>query len=234
MWRVIVRGDGGLKKTLLLLVILLCVIAFFTSGLHQHFSLDEVKSGLVQWQAWREAHPLAAPMAFFVVYVLVAALSLPGAAIMTLAAGALFGLWQGMLVVSFASSVGATLAFLAARYLLRDWVRDRFGSRLKAIDEGMMRDGAYYLFSLRLVPVFPFFLINPLLGLSGMHVWTFYWVSQVGMLAGTLVYVNAGTQLARLDSLSGIFSPPLLLSFIALGLFPWLARAVLRLRRTPH
>ena len=223
-----------MKKLLILLVMVLIMAAFFASGLHHHLSLAGIKSGLVQWQGWRDAHPLAAPTAFFVVYVLVAALSLPGAAVMGLAAGAMFGLGQGTLVVSFASSVGAALAFLVARYLLRDWVRDRFGSRLKAIDEGMARDGAFYLFSLRLVPVFPFFLINLLLGLTGMRVWTFYWVSQVGMLAGTLVYVNAGTQLARLDSLSGIFSPPLWLSFIALGLFPWLARAVLRLRRTPH
>ena len=221
-----------MKKLLILLVMVLIMAAFFASGLHHHLSLVGIKTGLVQWQGWRDAHPLAAPTAFFVVYVLVAALSLPGAAVMGLAAGAMFGLGQGTLVVSFASSVGAALAFLVARYLLRDWVRDRFGSRLKAIDEGMARDGAFYLFSLRLVPVFPFFLINLLLGLTGMRVWTFYWVSQIGMLAGTLVYVNAGTQLARLDSLSGIFSPALWLSFAALGLFPWLARALIGYRQT--
>ena len=162
--------------------------------------------------------------AYFLIYVAVTALSLPGAAVMTLAGGALFGLGIGTLLVSFASSIGATLAFLVSRFLLRDWVQARYGERLGAINPGMEKDGAFYLFTLRLVPVFPFFIINLLMGLTPIRTRTFYWVSQVGMLAGTLVYVNAGTQLARLDSLSGILSPGLLASFALLGVFPLLAK----------
>jgi uncharacterized membrane protein YdjX (TVP38/TMEM64 family) len=154
------------------------------------------------------------------------ALSLPGAALLTLAGGAVFGLLWGVVIVSFASSIGATLAFLISRFLLRDWVQQRFGQRLQAIDEGVKREGAFYLFTLRLVPVFPFFLVNLLSGLTGMKARTFYWVSQLGMLAGTVVYVNAGTQLAKIDSLSGILSPGLLGSFALLGVFPLLARKI--------
>ena len=161
---------------------------------------------------------------YFLIYVAVTALSLPGAVVMTLAGGALFGLWVGLLVVSFASSIGATLAFLASRLLLRDWVQGRFGDRLAAVNAGIAKDGAFYLFTLRLVPLFPFFVINLLMGLTPIKTRTFYWVSQVGMLAGTLVFVNAGTQLAKLDSLSGILSPALLGSFALLGVFPLLAK----------
>jgi pyruvate/2-oxoglutarate dehydrogenase complex dihydrolipoamide dehydrogenase (E3) component/uncharacterized membrane protein YdjX (TVP38/TMEM64 family) len=161
---------------------------------------------------------------YFLIYIAVTALSLPGAVIMTLAGGALFGLWTGLLLVSFASSIGATLAFLASRFLLRDWVQDRFGNRLAAINAGMAKDGAFYLFTLRLVPVFPFFIINLVMGLTPIKTRTFYWVSQVGMLAGTAVYVNAGTQLAQLEGLSGILSPGLLGSFVLLGIFPLLAK----------
>jgi len=154
-------------------------------------------------------------------------LSLPGATLLTLAGGAIFGLLWGTLIVSFASTIGATLAFLIARFLLRDWVARRFGQRLAAVDEGVRRDGGFYLFTLRLVPVFPFFLVNLLLGLTAMKARTFYGVSQLGMLAGTVVYVNAGTQLARLDSLAGILSPSLLASFALLGVFPLLARKLI-------
>ncbi|MEA3643732.1 MAG: FAD-dependent oxidoreductase, partial [Lamprobacter sp.] len=146
----------------------------------------------------------------------------------TLAGGALFGFWQGLLLVSFASSIGATLAFLVARFLLRDTVQRRFGARLAALNRGIERDGAFYLFTLRLVPIFPFFIINLLMGLSSLRTWTFYWVSQVGMLAGTAVYVNAGTQLGNIDRVGDVLSPELLASFALLGVFPWLARAVLR------
>jgi len=148
---------------------------------------------------------------------------------MTVAAGAFFGLWWGTLIVSFASSIGATVAFLVSRYLFREWVQKRFGDRLKAINDGVAREGAFYLFTLRLVPVFPFFLINLLMALTPIRTWTFYWVSQVGMLAGTLVYVNAGTQLARIDSLGGLLSPQLLLSFVLLGIFPLLAKKIVAL-----
>jgi uncharacterized membrane protein YdjX (TVP38/TMEM64 family) len=175
-----------------------------------------------------QADPPATPAGFFVLYVAVAALSLPGAAIMTLAAGALFGLVQGTLLVSFASSLGATLAFLASRFPLHDLVQRRFGSYLASIYDGIRRDGALYLFGLRLVPAFPFFAINLVMGLTPIRTVTFYWVSQVGMLAGTVVFVNAGTQLANIDSLSGLLSPALIASFAALGLFPLAARKTLK------
>ncbi|HXG29115.1 MAG TPA: FAD-dependent oxidoreductase [Nevskiales bacterium] len=216
------------RKALVLAAIALALIAFFAAGGPRWLNLAAVQAGLADWQAWRAAHPVAAVLGFFMLYVAVTALSLPGAAVLTLAAGALFGLWQGTLIASFASSVGALLAFAVSRYLLRDGVQRRFGERLSAIDAGIRRDGALYLFTLRLVPVVPFFLINVLMGLTAMRAWTFYWVSQLGMLAGTLVYVNAGTQIAQLRSLSDIVSPTLLGAFALLGVFPWLARALVR------
>ncbi|MDP3439527.1 MAG: FAD-dependent oxidoreductase, partial [Azonexus sp.] len=169
--------------------------------------------------------------AYFFVYVVATALSFPGATLLTLAGGAIFGLLWGTVIVSFASTIGATLAFLISRFLLRDWVAGRFGQRLVAIDAGVKREGAFYLFTLRLVPVFPFFLVNLLFGLTAMKTRTYYWVSQLGMLAGTVVYVNAGTQLAKLDSLSGILSPGLLGSFVLLGIFPLMARKLVEIVR---
>tara|TARA_R110002111_G_scaffold143696_2_gene209807 strand:- start:6625 stop:8823 length:2199 start_codon:yes stop_codon:yes gene_type:complete len=216
-----------MKKIILLTVIAAMVTGFFYFDLNHLLTLDGLKSGLTQFESWRVARPLLVGGAFLLLYVVVTALSLPGAAIMTLAAGALFGLMWGTVIVSFASSIGATLAFLVSRYLLSDTVQKRFGDRLKPINEGVAKDGAFYLFTLRLVPIFPFFLINLLLGLTPIRAATFYWVSQLGMLAGTLVFVNAGTQLAQLDSLSGILSPSLLLSFALLGLFPLIAKKIL-------
>lgn len=215
-----------MKKIGLLVLIAALAAGFFYFDLHQLLTLDGLKSGLVQFEEWRAASPLLVGGAFLLLYVVVTALSLPGAAIMTLAAGALFGLAWGTLIVSFASSIGATLAFLVSRYLLQDTVQKRFGDRLKAINEGIEREGAFYLFTLRLVPIFPFFLINLLMGLTTIRALTFYWVSQVGMFAGTLVYVNAGTQLGQLESLSGILSPSLLLSFVLLGVFPLIAKKI--------
>lgn len=212
------------KRLLLLLVVVALVATFFGLGLHRQLDLASLKAGMSQFAAWRDASPLLVAGAYFVLYVIVTALSLPGAAVMTLAGGALFGLGWGLLIVSFASTIGATLAFLVSRHLLRDSVQSRFGERLKAINDGIARDGAFYLFTLRLVPVFPFFLINLLMGLTPIRAATFYWVSQLGMLPGTLVYVNAGTELAAVDSLAGILSPTLLLSFALLGVFPLLAR----------
>ncbi|WP_347311884.1 FAD-dependent oxidoreductase [Defluviimonas sp. SAOS-178_SWC] len=191
--------------------------------------LDMLRDHLVDLHAWRTERPLLVAVLFFAGYVAVTALSLPLATWMTLAAGALFGFWSGLLIVSFASTIGATLAFLAARYLLRDWVHGRFGNRLDAVDAGIERDGPFYLFTLRLIPVVPFFAINLLMGLTPIRAWIFYVVSQIGMLAGTAVYVNAGTQLAQLESLSGIVSSPVLLSFALLGLFPWIAKFILGL-----
>ena len=210
------------------LVILLCVLiaGFFVFDLHHILTLEGIKGSLSQFESWRTSSPLLAVAGFFGIYVLVTALSLPGAAVMTLVGGALFGLLWGTVIISFASSIGALLAFLVSRYLLQETVQSKFGDRLKTLNEGVEKDGAFYLFTLRLVPIFPFFMINLLMGLTPIKARTFYWVSQVGMLAGTLVYVNAGTQLAQLESLSGILSPGLILSFVLLGIFPLLARKV--------
>ncbi|MDO9243670.1 MAG: FAD-dependent oxidoreductase, partial [Rhodocyclaceae bacterium] len=217
------------RKLLFLLIIAVVVALYFIFDLGRYFSLDVLKEQQAAIAAWREANPWLAPAYFFLLYVAVTALSLPGAALMTLAGGAIFGLWWGTLIVSFASSIGATLAFLVARFFLRDWVTARFGKRLEAIDAGIRREGAFYLFTLRLVPVFPFFLINLLSGLTAMKTRSFYWVSQLGMLAGTVVYVNAGTQLAKIDSLSGIVSPGLLFSFALLGIFPLMAKKIVEI-----
>lgn len=217
------------RKLAIIVIIALALAAFFALDLGQYLSLAALKARQAEFAAFREANPWLAGGAYFVVYVLVTALSLPGAALLTLAGGAVFGLGWGLLIVSFASTIGATLAFLMARYLLRDWVTARFGNRLKGIDEGIRRDGAFYLFTLRLVPAFPFFLINLLMGLTAMKASTYFWVSQIGMLAGTVVYVNAGTQLAQIESLAGIVSPGLLASFVLLGIFPLLARKLVDL-----
>jgi len=219
----------NLKKILLLLALLGAVAAFFALGLNRYFSLDAAKSAQADIAGLYATQPWMVAGVFFAVYVAVTALSLPGAAIMTLLAGALFGLWVGTLIVSFASSLGALLAMLSARYLLRDSVKSRFGARLADIDKGVARDGALYLFTLRLVPVFPFFAVNLLMGLTAMRAGTFYGVSQLGMLAGTLVFVNAGTQLAQINSLQGILSPGLLGSFVLLGVFPLIAKKTVEL-----
>ena len=216
-----------MKKAILLVLIAALVALFFYFDIHHLLTLEGLKAGLDQFESLHSESSVLVMGVFLVSYVLVTALSLPGAAIMTLAAGALFGLGVGTLLVSFASSIGATLAFLVSRYLLQETVQKRFGDRLKAFNEGIEKDGAFYLFTLRLVPVFPFFLINLLMGLTNIRAITFYWVSQVGMFVGTLVYVNAGTQLAQLDSLSGILSPSLLFSFVLLGVFPLIAKKVL-------
>ena len=214
------------KRLIVAVVLLLLIVAYFHFDLGRFLELEYLKARLDDFAAWREAHPLQTGLYYFLAYVLVTALSIPGAAVMTLGAGALFGLLWGTVLVSFASSIGATLAFLIARVLLRDWVQTRFGDRLDAVNAGIERDGAMYLFTLRLVPIFPFFVINLVMGLTPMRALTFYGVSQLGMLPGTLVYVNAGTQLSRLESASGILSPALILSFALLGIFPWIARGI--------
>lgn len=213
-----------MKRLTLILLITALVAAFFALGLDRWLTLAALKAGQATFAGWYEASPALVAGGDLLLYVAVTALSLPGAVVMTLAGGALFGLWTGTLLVSFASSIGATLAFLVSRFLLRDQVQRRYGQRLAAVNAGMARDGAFYLFTLRLVPVFPFFVINLLMGLTPLRTRTFYWVSQLGMLPGTLVYVNAGTRLAELDSLSGILSPGLIASFALRGLFPLLAR----------
>ncbi|MDD5578276.1 MAG: FAD-dependent oxidoreductase [Methylobacter sp.] len=215
------------KSRIPLLIIIIALIGlFFYFDLQQVLTLENLKSQQETISAYRNTHPLLATVIYAGIYIAVTGLSLPGAAILTLAGGAVFGLLWGTLIVSFASSIGATLAFLAARFLFRDSVKNKWGDRLKAIDAGIERDGAFYLFTLRLVPLFPFFVINLVMGLTSIKTLTFYWVSQLGMLPGTLVYVNAGTQLAKIDSLSGILSPALLGSFALLGIFPLIAQRI--------
>lgn len=218
----------------LALVLLLVVVAFVALDLGRFLSLAALQARQADLEAWRAGQPVAAGLVFLAVYVAVTALSLPGAAVLTLAGGAIFGLGWGLLIVSFASSIGATLAFLASRWLLGDWVQRRFGDRLATLNAGVAREGGFYLFTLRLVPVVPFFVINLAMGLTPMRPWTFYWVSQLGMLAGTAVYVNAGTQLAGIRSLAGIVSPGILASLVLLGVFPLIAKKladVVRARR---
>ena len=216
-----------IKKIVLIFAVLIGVIGFFYFDLNELLTLEGLKGSMDQFEQYKTQSPWLVIGGFFVVYILVTALSLPGAAILTLAAGALFGLVQGVLVASFASSIGATLAFLTSRYLLRDTIKQRFPDRLASIDAGVKKEGGFYLFTLRLVPIFPFFLINLLMGLTAIKARTFYWVSQIGMLAGTFVFVNAGTQLAQIEQLSGILSFNLLASFALLGLFPLIAKGIL-------
>ncbi|WP_269496380.1 FAD-dependent oxidoreductase [Castellaniella sp. S9] len=214
------------KKISLLTLLLVIVLAYFVFDLGQYLNLQTLKTQHEAVTAYQASHPAQVIGAYFIVYVVATAISVPGAVLLTLAGGAMFGLLWGTVIVSFASTIGATLAFLMSRFVLRDWVSQRFGQRLVAINRGIDREGHFYLFTLRLVPAFPFFLVNLLFGLTAMKAWTFYWVSQLGMLAGTLVYVNAGTQLAQLDSLSGILSPALLGSFALLGIFPLVAKKI--------
>jgi pyruvate/2-oxoglutarate dehydrogenase complex dihydrolipoamide dehydrogenase (E3) component/uncharacterized membrane protein YdjX (TVP38/TMEM64 family) len=200
------------------------VAAFFALDLQHYLSLEYFKTQQAAINDFYTANPLATAAIYFAIYVAVAGLSLPGAAPMTLVGGAIFGLLWGTVIVSFASSLGATLAFLAARFVLRDSIQARFGDKLAAINTGIEKDGAFYLFTLRLVPAFPFFVINLAMGLTPIRTWTYYWVSQIGMLAGTIVYVYAGTEIARIESLKGILSPGLIVSFTLLGIFPLLAK----------
>ena len=220
-----------MSKILLIVVITTLIAAFFIFDLHQYLSLEALKSQQAAIESYRSEHPLLSIGLYVLVYVAVTGLSLPGATILTLAGGAVYGLLWGTVIVSFASTIGATLAFLGARFLFRDTVNSQFGTRLKAVNEGIARDGAFYLFTLRLVPVFPFFMINLTMGLTVLKVWTFYWVSQLGMLVGTIIYVNAGTQLASIDSLSDILSPALLGSFALLGVFPLLAKKIIEIMK---
>ncbi|KKK77272.1 hypothetical protein LCGC14_2855280, partial [marine sediment metagenome] len=208
------------------LVLVAIAVAFFAFDLSRFFTLANLKAQQQAFGIYYTRHAALTFLIYFVIYVAVTALSLPGAAVMTLAGGALFGLGVGTVVVSFASSVGATLAFLVSRFLLHDSVQSKFGDKLTSINEGFRKDGAFYLFSLRLVPIFPFFVINLVMGLTPIRVLVFYIVSQLGMLPGTLVYVNAGTQLAKVDSLQGILSPGLILSFVLLGIFPLVAKTI--------
>ncbi len=214
------------KKVVILVALLVLVALFFMFDLGRFFSLAFIKSQQSSFAELYAQRPVMVIAAFFAAYVAVTALSLPGAAIMTLAAGAIFGLVAGTVIVSFASTIGATLAFLAARFVLGETVQNKFGARLAEINKGVEKEGGFYLFTLRLVPLVPFFVINLVMGLTKMKTLTFYWVSQVGMFLGTIVFVNAGTQLAKIDSLKGILSPGLIGSFVLLGIFPLIAKKI--------
>ena len=216
-----------MKRLLIIAALAALVAAYFFFGLGDYLTVEGIKQVAGDVGAYYERNPAQVIAGFFLVYVAVAAASLPGAAVMTLAAGALFGVLVGTIIVSFASTLGATLAFLASRYVLRDGIEARFGERLRTVNQGLERDGAFYLFTIRMIPLFPFFVVNLVMGLTRIGTWTFAWVSQVGMLLGTIVYVNAGTQLARIDSLSGIASPAVLASFALLGIAPWFAKAII-------
>jgi len=215
-----------LPKIVLVIVVMILAGSFFALDLGQYFTLENLKNQQETFRAYYQQHQGLTLLIYFSIYVLMAALSLPGAAVMTLAGGAFFGLFAGSIVVSFASSIGATLAFLVSRFLLRESVQGKFGEKLAAINQGIEKDGAFYLLTLRLVPVFPFFVINLVLGLTPIRVLVFYIVSQLGMLPGTIVYVNAGTQLAKIESLQDILSPALILSFVLLGVFPLIAKTL--------
>jgi uncharacterized membrane protein YdjX (TVP38/TMEM64 family) len=217
-----------MKKVFLALLILAAMVLFVAFDLGRFLTLDSLKQARGTLAAWQSNEPWLTAAGYFGLYVAMAALSLPGAAIMTLAGGAIFGLAEGILLVSFASSLGAVLAFASARFVLRDSVQRRVGGRLQAVNEGIARDGLFYLFTMRLVPVFPFFVVNLLMGLTSIRLRTFYWVSQLGMLPATVAYVYAGTQLARIQHLSDVASPRLLVAFTLLGIFPLIARGVVR------
>jgi pyruvate/2-oxoglutarate dehydrogenase complex dihydrolipoamide dehydrogenase (E3) component/uncharacterized membrane protein YdjX (TVP38/TMEM64 family) len=215
------------RHRLLVAALLAVLIAvFFAFDLGQYFNLQFFRGKQAAIEEFRHANPFAASFIFFGIYVAVTSLSLPFAAVMSLAIGAVFGLLWGTLIVSFASSIGATLAFLSSRFLFREVVRNRFGGRLRAIDAGLEKEGAFYLFALRLVPAFPYIVVNLVMGVTSIRIWTFYWVSQIGMLPATIVYVNAGTQLATIKSISGILSPALIGSLMLLGIFPLVAKYV--------
>jgi len=214
------------RKLVVLVLIALAAGAFFAFGGHRYLTFEAIKQQQGAIQGYYQSHPWQTALGFFLIYVAVTGLSLPGAAVMTLVAGAIFGLAWGTLIVSFASSIGATLACLASRFVLRDWVQQKFGHTLRAVNEGIAREGGFYLFTLRLIPAIPFFAINLAMGLTPMRAWTFYWVSQLGMLAGTVVFVNAGTQLAAISSPSGVLSPGLIGAFVLLGIFPLVAKKI--------
>jgi len=208
------------KQVTVALIALTIVLIFIVFDLNRYFTLSYIKASQDKFALLYTEHPVLAIGSYMALYVLITSVSLPGAAVLTLLGGALFGLWVGTLVVSFASTIGATLACFVARFLLRDWVQNKLGDKIEPVNKGIEREGAFYLFTLRLIPVFPFWAINLVMGLTKIPLRTFYWVSQIGMLAGTIVYINAGNELAKINSLSGIVSPGLIFSFVLLGIFP--------------
>jgi len=221
-----------IKKLAIVGGIILLIVLFKILGLEQYLTLSYIKEQQVHFARLYTENKVMVIAVYMLIYIVVTALSIPGAAVMTLAGGGLFGLVTGTIVVSFASTIGATCACIVARYLLRDWVQGRFGDKLAKINEGMAKEGGFYLFSLRLVPIFPFFVINLVMGLTPIRIVTYFWVSQLGMLPATIVFVNAGKELAKLDSLQGILSPGLLISFALLGLLPLVTKKLLGLYKS--
>ncbi|AUI86221.1 TVP38/TMEM64 family protein [Vibrio azureus] len=214
------------KKAMLLGVLIILFIAVYLQFGHL-LTLEQVKQFHQDVQSDIQANFTLYSGFYFLFYILLTALSIPGAAVVTLLGAALFGFWWSVVLVSFASSIGATLAFLSSRYLLKEWVESKFDDKLHVINEGVAKDGAFYLLTLRLIPVFPFFLINLLMGLTSITVARFYLFSQLGMLPGTMVYLNAGTQLSEITSLSGLISPSILISLALLGLFPLIIKFIM-------
>jgi len=220
-----------IKKIAILIVIVGLVVAVKVFHLDQFLTLSYLKGSLDTLKALYENHSLMVTTGYFVIYVLTTSLSLPGASPLGLAGGALFGFWTATLLVSFASTIGATLSCIVSRFLLRDWIQSRFSDRIAKVNEGIEKEGAFYLFTLRLIPGFPFWMINLAMGLTKMSLFKFYWVSQIGMLPGTMVFVNAGTELAKIESVRGIFSPGLIISFALIGIFPIAVKKLVSLYR---
>ncbi|WP_419779700.1 TVP38/TMEM64 family protein [Maridesulfovibrio sp.] len=219
-----------MKKKILILILIVSVAAlFFAFDLDRFLTLEYLKNSRQEFQAFYDQNPFWTIASFFLIYVLVVGINLPGATVLGLAGGAMFGFTIGVLVISFASTIGATMASFFSRYLLRDYVQRKFGDRLDKVNQGIEKEGAFYLFTMRLIPVIPFVVINLVMGLTNMRLRTFYWVSQLGMLPGTMVYVNAGKELGQIDSLSGIVQPGVLISFVLLGLFPLVVKKVVGL-----
>jgi uncharacterized membrane protein YdjX (TVP38/TMEM64 family) len=206
------------------LFLVVALVAFFAAGGPRYLSFETLKAQQAALEAWRAAYPWQSALAFFLLYIAFTSLSLPAASVMTIIAGAIFGLGLGILIVSFASAIGALIAMLAARFVLRDWVQGRWGAQLRGVNRGVEKEGAFYLFTLRLIPAVPYFLINLAMGLTPIRPWTFYWVSQLAMFPATVLYVNAASQLARLDSLRGILSWDLIGALVLLGIFPLVAK----------
>ena len=221
-----------IKKLLLATLIAIVMIFILLFDVHHYLTLEYLKSSKNKLDVYYQDNPLLVLSTYIVIYLASTAFSLPGAAVLSLAGGALFGLTAGTLVVSFASTIGATLAMLIARVLLRDWVKNRFTSQMTTINSGMLKEGAFYLFTLRLLPAVPFFVINILMGLTTLRTVTFFWVSQLGMLPATLIYVNAGSELGKIQSIDDIFSPTLIVSFVLLGIFPLLFKKILTVIQT--
>ena len=222
----------ALQRIAIVLGVLVLIVGFKLLGLERYFSLTYIKTSQESFATLYSSHQAMVIGSYMLIYIVVTALSLPGAVVLTLAGGALFGFVVGTVVVSFASTIGATLACFVSRFLLREWVQKKFGDRLVSVNRGIQNEGAFYLFTMRLIPVFPFFVINLVMGLTKMSLVTFYWVSQLGMFPGTMVYINAGRELGKIDSLSGILSPGLIISFAILGLFPITVKKLMGWYRT--